>query len=685
MPRRAKVAEPALEAPDAVAKIVTHPVSISEISPALHEDFAKRLGVSVDDAPRAIVDRDRVAGALEKASVPCLLLLETLIGAGGQLSKETLFALLLTRFGWDAATSMRALQEAIDTSLLVYAGIGRVGSRETAWYAVVLAESAEQIADATWGLSLPKLPASLETKAPQRRAASDTFQRDRIGRLAALAHFGVRANKGGTAANRASLKKLALVVKQSEDALGEEIAEGLRTQVLRTEGDLIVPDREKLESLADGSFVWGDVSEGLDAWIPSDRWVSQESVVRACVLARRAPRGTPIWARPWDYFAHGPIELDHAEAALAHCAAHRVVVEGQTFLRRPAPRPSAGDGHVTPSMEVMLGPAATLDVTMKIALMAEPLRFDNVLTFKLTPTSISAAVAQGLDLTQMLETLALVGRHPTPENVRAMIEDWARSARSARIRAVWSIELSSAETADVVARALGNRVVARPLPTLLLVDHALTAPEVALAKLGVKSTLAASRAPASDASRSSRPHPARDKRPSPAWLAKVEAARSEGIRVEARPKTANVSRGAVSVEDDNEHVLDPFEQLRVRGEASADEALRTFYFLAADLLEAASPELAAWMVELEPSTGAETFTLIDDLPLALLSFAALTAQRRADVLRDHNTLASLAQASDVQIRALTNCSTEGQRVLSALTHPQVRALVDADSRALGAG
>ena len=678
MPRRAKVTEPALEAPDAVAKIVTHPVSISEISPALHEDFAKRLGVSVDDAQRSIVDHDRVAGALEKASVPCLLVLETLIGAGGQLSKETLFALLLARFGWDASTSMRALQEATDASLLVHVGIGRVGSRETAWYALVLAECAEQIAEATWGLSLPRTPSSLEPKAPKPRTTNETFQRDRIARLAALVHFGVRANKGGTAANRASLKKLALVVKQSEDALGEEITEGLRTQVLRTEGDLIVPDREKLQSLADGSFVWGNMSEGLDAWIPSDRWVSQESVLRAYVLTRRAPRGTPIWARPWEYFAHGPIELDRAHAALAHCAAHRMVVEGQTFLRRTAPRPSGGDGHVTPSMEVMLGPAATLDVTMKIALMAEPLRFDHVLTFKLTPTSISAAVAQGLDLTQMLEALALVGRHPTPENVRAMIEDWTRSARSARIRAVWSIELSSAETADVVARSLGHRVVARPLPTLLLVDHALTAPEVALAKLGVKSTLAASRTAALDAARSSRPHPARDKRPSPAWLAKVEKARADGFRVDVLQRDVPFD----DVDPFDRDPMDPFELLRVRGEAAAEGAVRTFYFLAADLLEAASLVLAEWVAQLDRSMRARSFNLIDDLPLALLHFAALTSERQAKLLDDHRTVESLAQASKLLSHVAGNCSEAGKLALSTLTHPKARALVDADSRAL---
>lgn len=537
MARPAKV--PALAPVQPSRAIVTHPVSIFELAPSVHADLAPRLRALAADVPRVMADPERVARALEKASVPCLLLIEALVGAGGQLPRETLLELLHARFGWDAKASSEALNEAADACLLVSMSVGRVGSLAVSWFVLLLEETAEQLAEATWGLSLPAVPEAL-ARQPLPVARVLQAQRDRLARLAGLIHFGVRANKAGTAANRTSLKKLAVVTQKTDVLLAEEVAEALAERILRTDGDLIVPDRARLEALADGRLVWGSPAVGLDAWIPSDRWVSEEALVRAFVLTQRMDLALPIWMRPWDYLAHGTLELARARASLAYCTAHRVVVDGHCFLRRAAPRESTGDGHVTASLEVMLGPEATLDVVLNVALMAEPLRFDTVLTFKLTQASISSAVALGLDAASMIETLERVGRHGIPANVRAMVEDWTRSARSARIRAVWSIELSSAETADVVARTLGNRVVARPLPTLLLVDHALTAPEVALAKLGVKSSLAASSSPVQEATHpyALGPHPARDQRPSAAWLAKVEKAQKDGLRLAPSPGTA---------------------------------------------------------------------------------------------------------------------------------------------------
>jgi len=690
---KGKAVAPPLEAPDAWTKIVTHPVSLLRSTLLLNADLALRLGTTAADAPRAALDRDRVARALESASVPCLLVVETLIGAGGQLSKDMLLSLLHVRFGWDAPAAMAALREAAAACLLVYASVGRVGSTDDAWYAFVFEEIAEQLAQATWGLSLPSIPSSLsDQKAPEARTTTETTQRDRIARLAACVHFGVRANKGGTAANRTSLKKLAIAVNKTDVELASEITNALVARILRTEGDLIVPDRDKLASLADGSLVWGNAAEGLDAWIPSDRWVSEESVLRAFVLTRRQPQRLPIWVLPWDYVAHGTPELIRARAALAHCSAHRAVVEGHTFLRRSPSRRSTGDGHVTPSMEVMLGPAAAPDVAMKIALMAEPVRFDKVLTFKLTPTSISAAVAQGLDANAMLETLACVGRHAVPENVRAMVEDWTRSARSARIRAVWSIELSSAETADIVARSLGNRVVARPSPMLLLVDQALTAPEVALAKLGVKSSLATSRAqePEGAPAFTSRPHPARDLRPSAAWMAKVDKARKDGVQVALRsglaPKLASSDAADTDeFEDFDEEDIppDPFELLRRRGEAvMGDTQLRDFYFLAADLLEAMNPTLVEWIAGLEPSLRMDIFFLVEDLPLTLLTFAALNPEHQTELLREQATLQSLVLASEELIGRTGYCSAPGMLVLAALAHPEAQWACAAERRAL---
>jgi hypothetical protein len=82
----------------------------------------------------------------------------------------------------------------------------------------------------------------------------------------------------------------------------------------------------------------------------------------------------------------------------------RSTVEGETWVRRAAsPADPSGDGHVTPSFEVLLGPGASLDIVAAIGLGRELMGLDRVLTFRITPESVAAGLGCGLDPARLLE------------------------------------------------------------------------------------------------------------------------------------------------------------------------------------------------------------------------------------------------------------------------------------------
>src|SRR5204863_5981595 len=128
-----------------------------------------------------------------------------------------------------------------------------------------------------------------------------------------------------------------------------------------------------------------------------------------------------------------------------------------------------GDGHVTPSFEIMLGPRADPEILAVLALAATPVRLDRVITLKLEPASVTAAITCGLRWDEIAKALDAVAPHPVPENVSTMVREWAERARIVRLRRVLSAECSNKEAADAAVTVLGDRVVARPTPTLLLI------------------------------------------------------------------------------------------------------------------------------------------------------------------------------------------------------------------------
>ncbi len=467
--------------------VVPNALALEQIPDQVLVNLASPLGLAGSPATvvlQRLIDERRVAAQLEHASGPCLAALETLVVSGGQLPTSTLVAAMVERFGWPAEVVASGVGEAADRCLTV--GLGLMGDGETRWFCVLLHGAAAQIADAVYGISLPDPP---DTATPAGLGAS---ARDIVARLAACAHFAVKSARNGRSANRATLRKLASAIGADERTLQADFEQALDVGLLRTSGELVVPDVAVLRSLAAGDISWAADREvaRVQALVPADRWCSEEAIGRAVTFELMKPMDTPIWHMEYLLEHSRRVSESRARDAIARCTGvARLSHGGHKFLRRfAAPASRGGDGHITPNLEVMLGPDADADLTLTLALAAEPVRFDRILTLKLTQNSVTAAVSLGVEPAALFDSLEHVGRHGIPDNVRAMVEDWVRSARTARIRQVWSVELSSSEAADVAARALGRSVVSRPTPTLLLVD-ADGRPDVVLAKAGVRITL----------------------------------------------------------------------------------------------------------------------------------------------------------------------------------------------------
>ena len=646
----------------------------------LPEDFVasltNELGVDADKLVASLSNEEDIERALNAASSSCLVVIEALLEVGGQIEARALQELLLARFNWTASQFETAINEACMLGLS-FRGMFSPPYSEALDCVFVLREMSAVMAPKVMGVSLPRVPKSLLTEAVPAHPSS-TLLRDRLARTAATLHFPVKAAQGGLNVNRTTIRKLAAATGLSDQALYDELAEAIRNGALDTHRDLVAPSVQRLRALAAHTRQWSsDAAERLlRAWV-GESWVSEKALVRALAMSTRVPNRWPIWAAHNAYRSVGVKEFALAQSIVAKTDFLRREHEGETFVHAHvhAEKPG-GDGHVTPSLEVMLGPDANLDLTVTIALCAEPVRFDRVLTFKLTPASISAAVSAGVDRTTVLDALARVGRHPLPSNVVAMVEDWMRSARSARIRPAWVIEFSGSEAADVAMKALGANVIARPSPNLLLVDQSLSKPESLLAKHGIRvkdtETQETSTQHADLADMASTL--ALGLAPSEALRDKVAKATRAGFPTENAPA---LMRGGAPAP---EAPLAPWTTLLERARVADHQAQRGFLEIASRIIFEASPTLGAWITKLAPKDAEEAQRLGAAAPLALLEWASLNAKTQAKLLRAHASLPSLIRAARSAAGPLT-LVRDALPLSRLLLHPELAALLEADLRA----
>ncbi|AKF09566.1 helicase-associated domain-containing protein [Sandaracinus amylolyticus] len=636
-------------------------IPFEEIAHEVLPVVGRALGLPEDarKAAKKIADPAWIDARLAAVPGVALGVLEILVEAGGATSAELLAQEARRRLGLDE-DQIASLHHALQPQLLAIGLHVRTHPVLPPTLEVALIdEMAPHIASRVSGITLPTPPAP-DADEP---SLPDSSLRDLVALLATSAHVPLRVNKNATV-NMTSCKKLALLLGRPEQDVAVQIDAAIADGLLGAQGTLLAPRLEALRALASGARAWApsSVSSVVSTWVPHDRWIARESVVRALV----AHWSEAIPDEQIDLFALRRRAVSAVEQVALTTRTH----EEHVFVRR-APSGIArgsGDGHVTPSFEVMLGPAADPELALVIALATEPVRFDRVLTRRITPASISAALALGLSAQEIERALEQVGRHGVPDNVRAMVADWAKSARTATVRQVSMIETSSAEAADAAARALGSKVVARPSPTLLLIDGTPASLESALLKAGVR--VAGAIAPLAE--RSSFDRMDATLAP-PSWLG---AQPSPELRARIQDRT-----GLAATRD--------FAPARALRSAAKDHVgpVSRFLELAAKLWTAATRELHEWAKALPDDDGLDVLDHAMSMPLDFVPWIARVPRERKRILDRVKDLDGLLEALHAEPPPAASLTADGRDllrqmgsrdVLSALGRPALEGATTRD-------
>lgn len=610
--------------------------------------FAKPLGVEpkVESVRHALADPARIDARLRELPAPALAALEHLVEMGGEVGRRSLAEMVAGRLGLEPESTHRAVDMLVGAALVV--PLARYGNIESV---ALLDLSAAAIAERVHGLTLPEVK-----EPPALDAVPDVALRDRVALVASVAHVPVRFTMGGDT-NRSSAKKLAAIVGRDAAEVAAQLDAAIRGGVLGTKDKQLWPIVERLRALARDEVI----ADELDAdarrvaeWV-GPRWVSREAVVRAVVAAEMRLR------EGYDaFFGGGTEDFAVAERLVSRAPLLRASASGVELVRAPERRaPSGhGDGHVTPSFDVMLGPLADPELCVTLALATEPGRHDLVLTRRITPKAVRAAVELGLRAEEILDALAKVGRHGVPDNVHAMVRDWAGAAQSVRITKVWAVEAPSPDAADTAARTLGARVASRPSPTLLLVSGEADPTRALVASgLGID-------APCTPLSRSkTKPSPlpvspplSLVPEPDPALRARLVAEQGRGAP-EPEPETfvpwaALAALADTLRDDDAERVL---------------EFTDTF----ASLWQAAGPAFAQWASH--SATVPEVLRLTTERPLEALPWLLLSPRDRRAALASAAALDEVIAAAKRITRPPT--TTDGMRAEQLLRDPRLRQLL----------
>ena len=570
-------------------------VDYDTVAEPLHQLLHRYAGTKTREATkRWALDEARIRRVLFECSKASLAVLDAVVDHAGALP-QLLMVRVLADQGFENAprVAKQAADELVSLGLLIpYRWYGDEELYKTC------VEVFETIAPLVHGVTVPPVPAVPHDVIVDRRGP-----RDALITLAALAHVPVRATNSGP--HRSDTKKIAAALARDETWVERLLFSALESDAIVASNKLDAPRLDVLHAIATGRRHARDWwPDGLER---NDEWFIAGAVRRALAADQRVAM---LFEGPEDV----SVALEAFELA---------TVDGIELARRPQPSPDGtGDGHVTPSFEIFLGPAADLGVTRLVALAAEPTRLDAVATFKLTPKSIASAARLGVSIDEVLGALERVGPHGVPANVRATVLDWASSVGTAKVRTVFAVECSAVETADRAARALGTHVVQRPTPTLLLVD---TDPHAKLVKAGV--VLGADTLPPVRRRESYDPPLALlYARPDPKLRAHFAAAK-------ARPPSALIAR-ATTAEVVHGVLGDIPTFLRECTQGSPSPSVTFALRRLADLWEKQNPELEAWLLGHSDPKSA-LYSLIER-PFALAPYLTLDPTIRAQ-LRQQST------------------------------------------------
>lgn len=629
------------------------------------ESLARKLGVKNENAAAArLADPAWIDAALASCSGKGLAILELLVEYGGALRNPALVAHARAGLGLAEAPLERVLSELTLRDLVMRLHLQ--GAHQFPAWTSLHAQSARTIAARLGGLSLPRPNPPASTRGIQ---SGDL--RDRLARLAATAHLSIRANASGSC-HMTSAKQYAKALGIEPDAAARMLDGAALEGLLANEGGRLVPALGALRSaVSDASAGWDELDAWARAHAPADRWLSLEALARAYARARHVEANLRKFEER-GFLTVDPPELARVRSALAAAPSLEVLEhEGATFVRRAARDANAtGDGHITPSFEIMLGPGCFPALALELALAAEPVRIDRVLTLKLTPGSVAAGCGLGLSADEILAALERVGRHGVPDNVRAMVLEWARGARVATARKVWMIECSSAEAAEAAARALGGSLVARPSATLVLASEALSSPAAILGKAGVSLRGGAAAAPPRERAKAPRSI-------EPLWT-------EPAPELVARFRDDAPARGAAHDKEDDEEdedsLLDAPSMTLRRLAARAENAgpARSALLLAAELWIASEEAFISWSRGLPGDDASIAIPLASTTPLLFAELIALPPSARQRVLARSKSVTALVE--NAHREGSKGFTVQGDELVRSLRTRSVR---DALGRDLG--
>ncbi len=671
-----------------------------QAAPDLVTGFGRAHGLAGADFGRTAAavrahlgDRRRIEDLLRRLPVLEIVLLEILAELGGRARMEILFDVARARTGCDAKACAAALDD-LDRHCLTVPLVTRPSRGEGMKIAALLAPAAEHVAALVQGVSLP---AGEPPPDARPAAAAAAHRRDVIVAAGLTAHRPLRYNLDGSP-NAGQLARFAKGLAGPDFAIEPLLSEARVHGLLGAIGDNYAPIASALLRFAAAE------EDDIAAWLPAAGWTPVEAVVRACVREQIDDEdGLPVIGAPASYQLLSNVAGRRVKGA---SGVEIFENEGRAWIRRRSAGQGGGDGHVTPSFDVMLGPGADLEIVATIALGCELTRLDRVLTFHITPASVAAAIASGLPAASLVAALERVGRHPIPSNVRAMVDDWIAQRRAASLSRAWLVRVPE-PVADALAKGdLAERVLDRPTPGVLAIDPSVRRGEIAkaLAKHRVslgppialdeaaaqrdeerygpegpwRSRYAGAREPAAKPPARPPPLPIRFEG-DPALAERVAAARAAGFPITPRaplpapaprPPAAPVAKPAPApaaggtaplpapAEPSPERASRAVEAMlgEARAAGLTSEIVGALVSLGTMYVEEL-PELDRWAARLPPERRASLGDALDS-PLALADFLVLAPKARQTVLGKASDLERLLRES-ARSRDLRRVSPRG--------------------------
>ena len=417
------------------------------------------------------------------------------------------------------------------------------------------------------------------------------------------------------------------------------------------------------------------------------------------------------------WFRESDVKGPADPASFLRATGETVTHEGRLLARAGSFVRPDGDGHVTPSFEVLLGPEADASLTLVVGMVAELSRADHVLTHRVTPASVARGLAAGLSIEVVRAELERVSKRPLPETVAALLDDAAR--RNLRARTVVAIE-GHASALDAMAAQLGARALGRPSRECLLVEGDIE--PVALSTLaskgaaaldvsgvrGLASTtpmfgLAELRAQAREQERQAREAafaPLETREPDPALRARFERALTQrfaedvtrllgppardkpAVSAAPRPHSGDLvpARASVSTSplmtdgpprpQTPKDAVRSWEEATAHAQAAGRAAEARYFGLLARAAVEVEAEVVAWAASI-PDPSAAT-RLLDDEELALFAFLAPHWRRKVlSHVRDVDALIDAASQID-RASARSPLGRKGHLELRALGEAPVR-------------